>query len=184
MYSTDGQIGFAGIREKVNEFVTRVLTHDDAKYLSQKCGMDGENVVAVDLKGHVITCQNVSAVSINSNGESHLSGSITDMDSVKVTTSTHWSNREHCSKCPVLHICKGSCMFVTGEYWEKSCANAYSDAIALFALGFEKITGYIPVFIDDDKLPDVRKDIWGTVLKHEEEQSVKKFPIKVVAEKV
>jgi len=159
-----------------------VLSHSKAKYLPQKCGMDQENTIAVDLTGNVITCQNVSAVSVNSNDEPHLSGNLSDIDAVRITTSTHWSKREHCSSCPVLHLCKGSCMFVTGDYWEKSCANAYSDAVSLFALAIERMTGFIPIYINNDVLPDERKDIWGTILTHEEVKVPYKFPIKVITE--
>ena len=184
IFSTNGKIGFHGILNKIDSFLHDVLTHNNIKYVNQKCGMDNEHVIAVDLSGNVITCQNVSSASINSNGESHLSGNITDIDSVKITTSTHWSNREHCSECPVLHICQGSCMFVTGDYWEKSCGNSYSDSIVFFALAFERITGFIPVYIDNENLPDMRKDIWGTILTHKEEISKKEFPIKVTTQGV
>ena len=182
IYSTDGKIGFVNIINKLDGFIKDVLSHSKAKYLPQKCGMDQENTIAVDLTGNVITCQNVSAVSVNSNDEPHLSGNLSDIDAVRITTSTHWSKREHCSSCPVLHLCKGSCMFVTGDYWEKSCANAYSDAVSLFALAIERMTGFIPIYINNDVLPDERKDIWGTILTHEEVKVPYKFPIKVITE--
>lgn len=182
---SQGDIGFLGILQKIDECTRSILSHSESKYLGQKCGMDDEHVIAIDLRGDVITCQNVSGVGINSNGESHLGGNITDVESVRLTAPTHWSNRVECPKCPVLSVCKGSCMYVTGKFWEQSCANAYSDSIALFALSFEQITGgYIPVFIDGESLPDVRKDIWGTVLVHSEEPKKKSFPIKVVTTKM
>jgi hypothetical protein len=53
-------------------------------------------------------------------------------------------------------------MYVSGEYWHHSCSNAYSDAVVLFAIAFLRITNYIPVSIDSDTLPIMRKDIWGT----------------------
>ena len=183
----DEDFGFPNQVMKINGFIQSVLGQKNAKYVGQKCGMDDENTLAVDLKGNVITCQNVSSVDINSNGEAHLSGNIENMQDVKITTSTHWREREECSKCPVIHICQGACMFVSGEYWYKSCANAYSDAIVLFAIGFEKITGHIPYFIDNEFLPDVRKDIFGTILEHKEEEIIpfksnrKPFPVAIVA---
>jgi len=72
-------------------------------------------------------------------------------------------------------------MYLEGDNWEASCANSYSDAIALFALSFEKMTGFIPVLIENTHLPDVRRDIFGTVLEHKEEGK-KPFPIKVITE--
>lgn len=183
IYENNGDIGFNQIIDKIDSFTDSVLKHRPASTVGQKCGMEKENTLAIDLRGDVITCQNTSTVETSMNGESHKGGNIEDMDSVVLKTATHWRNRKHCSNCPVIHICQGSCMYLDNEYWETSCAGAYSDAIALFALSLEKITGgYIPVFINNPYLPDDRKDIWGTVLEHKE--TVKKsFPIKVVTQK-
>ena len=184
----DIDFGFPQQVNKINFFIESVLGHKNAKYVGQKCGMDDEHTLAVDLRGNVVTCQNVSSVDINSNGQPHISGNIQDIDSVKITTSTHWRERKECSSCPVLHICQGSCMFVSGEYWYKSYANAYSDAIVKFAIPFELITGHIPYFIDNEFLPDVRKDIFGTILDHKEDDIIpfksnrKPFPVAVVVE--
>lgn len=182
----DDNIGWYQLIDKLNGFMNAVLTHKSAKYVPQKCGMDEENTIAVDLKGNVFTCQNVSAVSINSNGKPHLAGNIEDMSNVNITTSTHWSQRKECSSCPVLHVCKGSCMFVSGDFWEHTCNNAYSDNITIFSLVFAKITGHIPVLIDGEGLPDMRRDIFGTMLEHKEEPKKysktgrKPFPVAVV----
>ena len=73
-------------------------------------------------------------------------------------------------------------MYAANEYWEQSCDNSYSDNVVFFALVFEQITGHIPIFFDNDCLPDSRKDIWGTILNHDEKtQKNKPFPIPVVA---
>lgn len=184
IYQTQGDVGFTGVLGKIDEFVRDVLSHKPASELGQKCGMDRENILAVDLRGNVITCQNVSAAAISHNGEAHKAGSVEDIDSVCMTTATHWSNRPGCSGCPVLHICKGSCMYIEGKHWTESCANAYSDAVALFALAVEKITGgYVPVFIRNAELPAERKDIWGDLLTHEDEPKRKAFPVRVVSSK-
>jgi uncharacterized protein len=185
IWGSNGDIGFTGILSKIDDFTDAVLTHKNADFLGQKCGMDDESVVAFDLKGNVITCQNVSALEIGKNGEPHLGGTIADIENVSIHTATHWSNRKECSGCPVLHICKGACMFLDGEYWTASCNNAYSDAVPLFALSIMKITnGYIPVTIKAEGLPTERQDIFGTVMKHEEWAKKKTIPIKVVSEKV
>ena len=167
---------------KIDDFTRAVLSHSDAKYLGQKCGMENEHVLAVDLSGNVITCQNVSAVETSKNGEPHLAGNLTDYDNVSITTATHWSNRDNCSSCPVLHLCKGSCMFLENKFWEISCANSYSDNVALFALAIQKMTGYIPTLIKAEGLPLERQDIWGTIYEHKEKVR-KVIPIKVISEK-
>jgi len=184
IFGTNGEIGFTGILGKIDNFTEDLLTHREADYLGQKCGMDSEETVAFDLRGNVITCQNVSALETGKNGEPHLSGNIANIEDVSISTSTHWSNRKECPECPVLHICKGACMFLDGVYWKASCNNAYSDNVPLFAASIEKITGYIPVLIKSDTLPLDRQDIWGNIYKHEEEQPKKIIPIKVVSEKV
>jgi uncharacterized protein len=182
IHENNGYIGFTTILSKIDEFTKSVLSHSDANYLGQKCGMDQPGVLAVDLRGNVMTCQNVSPLEISKNGEPHLGGTIEDIDAVQIKSATHWMNRAGCASCPVLHICKGSCMFLDDKFWEISCNNAYSDAIAMFAVSFTKMTGYVPVLIKNDSLPPERQDIWGTVLEHKEKQKKKVIPIKVVSE--
>ena len=184
IYSNNGNIGFAGILQKIDNFMRDVTTQKESKYLGQKCGMDEEDVISFDLRGNVITCQNVSAAEISKNGEPHLGGSLKDFDNIELKSSTHWANRENCSGCPVLHICQGACMFLDGKYWDTSCNNAFSDAIPLFALAIERITGgYIPTLINNKELPLDRQDIWGTIYEHQEEKQRKVIPIKIITDK-
>ena len=184
IFSTGGQIGFRMQLDKIDGFIRNVLAHDEAEYLGQKCGMDDEHTLAIDLRGNVMTCQNVSSLETGKNGESHLGGNLDNYDEVAIKTSTHWSNRAECPKCPVLHLCKGACMFLDKEFWDVSCANAYSDNVALFALAVEKITGYIPTLIKQDELPLERQDIFGTIYQHKDQVKKKIIPIRIVSEKI
>lgn len=185
IYSTDGDIGFTGIIQKIDGFTNSILTHTPASKVGQKCGMDMEDVVAVDLRGNVLTCHNTSAEQMAPNGESHKIGHLSDMSSVKLSSATHWRNREHCSSCPVLHLCQGSCMFNEGDNWTATCATTYSDHVALFALSIEKITGgFVPYLIEGGNLPLERADIWGDIFEHHEAPPARKaFPVKVVSSK-
>lgn len=181
IYETDGNIGFYLMKKKIQDFIYSLLLHKKDTTLSQKCGMDNENTLAIDLLGNVITCQNVSAASVAGNGESHKVGNIENMKDVAIKTATHWSNRPDCASCPVLHLCKGSCMYLEGKYWDISCSNSYSDNIVYFALAVEKITnGYIPTFIDAPHLPPERQDIFGRVLAHKESIKAKTISIKAI----
>ncbi len=184
IYSTQGKIGFGGQLSKIDGFMNGVLTHDNARFLGQKCGMDSENTLAVDLRGNVMTCQNVSSLEVSKNGESHSGGNLDDYDNVEIKSSTHWSNRKECSSCPVLHLCKGACMFLDEKFWEISCANAYSDNVALFALAIERMTGYIPTLIKQQDLPLERQDVFGTIYQHQEKPKKRIIPIKVISEKI
>jgi len=182
---TNGNIGFFGLLEKIDSFTRSILSHASANSVGQKCGMDDEHIVAVDLRGNVVTCQNVSAVSRAPNGEIHYGGNIAGgMENISIKTATHWRNRPDCAGCPVLHLCQGSCMFLDGELWDRSCDHAYSTNVAYFALSIEKITGgYIPFWIEADHLPKDRQDIWGVMWQHHEDEIDYK-PIKIEAEKI
>ena len=184
IFSTGGKIGFTIPKEKTFQFTKSVLAHRKSDFLGQKCGMDEEQALAVDLRGNVMTCQNVSSLEMSKNGESHHGGTLEDYDNVSIKSSTHWSNRKECSGCPVLHICKGACMFLDEKFWDISCANSYSDNIPFFVLAIQDITGYIPTLIKGDGLPLERQDIFGTIYEHKEDLKKKIIPIKIISEKI
>lgn len=170
------------VRERVASFVTSLRTGRPITSVGQKCGMDRSDTIAVDLKGNVLTCQNVSAVSNNPEGKSHRIGHVTELESVALTSGTHWSDRVGCVSCPMIHICKGSCLFLSGPLWEQSCDNAYADAVPIFAAGIEFLTGLVPVLIEGDFRQD-RKDLFGGFGAPTEASvaTEKPFPIPVVS---
>ena len=75
-------------------------------------------------------------------------------------------------------------MFLDKKFWDISCANAYSDNIALFCVAMANMTGYIPTLIKAEGLPLERQDIFGTIFEHKEEPKKKIIPIKVISEKI
>lgn len=185
IYGSPNMINFMVIYDKIDNFTKSVLTHLDAKFVGQKCGMDDQHVIAVDLMGNVVTCQNVSVKELSKNGEPHLGGNLSDYVNVSLKSVTHWRNRKMCSECPVLQLCKGSCMYLDNEFWDITCDTAYSDNIPLFALSFERITnGYIPTIIESDTLPLDRQDIWGTFMDHEEKDKPRFQRVQIINEKI
>lgn len=171
-------LGFS-IVEKIDKFVDGLLYKRPAESLGQKCGMDSPGNISVDLRGNVLTCQNLSEVSISGNGESHKIGHVDDFNNIKLKTITQWSKREECPKCPVLHVCQGSCMFLHGDLWELGCDASFTDAIPWFAAGIEALTSYTPYYIEGPQRED-RRDIFGLVNGIPEKKQ-KKFPIPVVS---
>jgi uncharacterized protein len=167
---------FMIINQKVQDFIKSVREKRPASSLGQKCGMDDPQNIAVDLRGNVLTCQNVSEVSVGPNGESHKIGHVTDFKNIQLKTSTHFTKRDECMKCPVLQICKGSCMFLHGPLWEISCNNAFSDSIPFFSAAFEVLTGYIPFYIDGPQRED-RKDVYGLINGTEQKTKNRVIPI-------
>jgi uncharacterized protein len=153
---------FTTVNSKVSTMIQTIMNGDRIESLQQKCGMDLEENIALDLNGNVITCQNVSAVANNPAGISHNLGSVYQLDKVELKSATHWTDRDECSKCPVIHICKGACMFLSGPLWEASCDNAYSDNILEFCIAIEEMTGHIPMYIEGPLRED-RKDLFWWV---------------------
>lgn len=172
----------SSVRDRTMSFVNSLRFKRPASSLGQKCGMDQTESIAVDLKGNVLTCQNVSAAAAAPNGESHRIGHTSQMQDVALKTATHWSLRQECPGCPVLQICKGACMFLEGPLWDVSCDNAYSDALPIFAAGIEFLTGLVPVHIEGE-LREERKDIFGfsEQARAPLDSPTKPFPIAVVA---
>jgi uncharacterized protein len=152
---------FVNIMQKINDFYHSICDNRPSKSLGQKCGMDNPENISVDLKGNVLTCQNVSSVAKSMNGENHKIGHVNDLENVKLNTATHFSNRKECLDCPVLQLCKGSCMFLENEFWEKGCDSSFSDNIPLFASVIEAITGYLPVYIDGPQREERKNIFWS-----------------------
>lgn len=168
------------VRNRTASFINSIRTGRPASSLGQKCSMDQADKIAVDLRGNVLTCQNVSAASVAPNGQAHRIGHVSDLAAVKLNTSTHWSKRKDCPSCPMLQICQGSCMFLEGPLWDRSCDNAYSDAVPIFAAGIEFLTGCVPIYIDGDFRED-RKDIFGMVNGVPQAKPKRVIPINAIA---
>ena len=171
---------FGVLAEKIMSFVNSLRTRRPISSVGQRCSMDKPDILAVDLRGNVLTCQNVSAVGMAPNGESHLLGTVHDLDRVKLNTATHFAHREECLGCPVVQICQGACMFLEGRLWDTTCNNAYSDAVPIFAAGIEFLTGLFPIHIEGQFRAD-RKDLFSNANSSPQSPSPKAFPIPVVA---
>lgn len=157
-------VQFGQVGQKLRDFTQSITTARPAAAVGQKCGMDEPHNLALTLKGEVLTCQNVSPVSTAPNGRSHRIGHVDALEQVALDTSTHWAGRTECAGCPVLQICKGSCMFLEGALWETSCANAYSDAVPFFAGGIERLAGVVPMHVErveGPRMPEDRAWLFG-----------------------
>ena len=171
---------FAVAQQKIMDFVQSIRSARPASALGQKCGMDKADNIAVDLHGNVLTCQNVSAAATAPNGQPHGIGRLSNLQAVKLRTSTHWSKREDCASCPVLQLCRGSCMFLDGPLWDAGCDASYSDNVPFLAAAIEYLTGCFPFYIDGD-FRAARKDILGVVHGVPAAPAKRVIPIKQVA---
>lgn len=116
------------IREKLQDFFLSLAKGRPSCALTQRCGMDREDTLAVDLHGNVLTCQNTAA------GDGHTIGTTAKLDGVRLITSWHWMARQECRECPVIQLCKGGCMRLIGRKWEIGCLNSYSYNLELLRI--------------------------------------------------
>jgi uncharacterized protein len=145
---------YGAIAEKAKDFLDSLYTRRPSSALGQKCGMDREDNLAVDLAGNAMTCQNTGAKG------KHGIGHVSDFDAIRLDTATHWSHRESCSYCPVLQLCKGACMYLDGELFAQSCENEYHYNYAVLAGVIKYVTGLRLERIEGDiRRARVRKTI-------------------------
>ena len=131
-----------GLDKRVHDFLTSLKTRRPVSTLGQKCGMDRPEHIAVDLQGNVMTCQNTGA-----KGE-HKIGNVDDFGAIALDTATHFAFREECMSCPVVQLCKGSCMFLEGEFFKQSCANEFAFNMGVLMAAVWHLTGMVVVNAD------------------------------------
>jgi uncharacterized protein len=141
----------SAFQRKMQSWVSSIKEGRTAVSLGQKCGMDRDDQLAVDLLGNVMTCQNTGA-----KGE-HRLGHVMLMDRVQLNTAWHWSAREECASCPVLQLCAGTCMYTkpNSPDWYHSCNNEYAYNLGVLAGALFHLTGRVLVEVKGDILrPD------------------------------
>jgi uncharacterized protein len=135
------------INQKVSSFFESLVYQRPAEVVGQKCGMDKEDNIAIDMKGNVTTCQNTSSLT------KHNLGNIEDLSNVRLTNSYHWSTRAECPSCPVVQLCQGACLFLEDQYWSQACENLYYYNLAILASSLFVLTdGLILTEIQGDKI--------------------------------
>jgi len=135
--------GCNSVRDKIEDFLDSLSKKRPLAALGQKCGMDREDTIAVNLMGEVTTCHNVSA-----DDPHHNLGNVRDLDAVRLDTAHHHQTRDECRNCPVVQLCKGSCMFLEGPYWQAACDVSFTYNTAMLAAALYYLTGMTLTRID------------------------------------
>jgi uncharacterized protein len=130
-----------GLGERIDEFYASIQRRRPIEALGQKCGMDREDTIAVDLRGNVMTCQNTGAKGV------HKIGHVDDFDAIALDTATHFAFRPECMSCPVVQLCKGSCMFLEGDFFAQSCANEFAFNFGIMMAAVWHLTGMVVVAV-------------------------------------
>ena len=139
-----------GLDKRLREFVTSLKTRRPISALNQKCGMDREDTIAVDLRGNVMTCQNTGAKGV------HKIGDVAEFDAIALGTATHFAFRPECMSCPAVQLCKGSCMFLEGEFFAQSCANEFAFNFGIMMAAVWHLTGMVVVGAEAARRPRSR----------------------------
>jgi uncharacterized protein len=145
---------YGAVAEKARDFLDSLYMQRPSSALGQKCGMDRDDQLAVDLSGRVMTCQNTGAKG------KHGIGNLSAFEEIRLDTARHWSQRESCNYCPVLQLCKGGCMYLEGDLFAQSCENEYHYNYAVLAGVIGYVTGLRLERIEGDmRRPSTRKTI-------------------------
>jgi len=131
-----------GLGKQLNAFIRSLAERRPITALGQKCGMDRADDIAVDLLGNVMTCQNTGA-----KGE-HRIGHVDAFAEIALDTATHFAFRPECMVCPVVQLCKGSCMFLEGEFFAQSCRNEYAYNLGILRVALYHLTGLMLVRVE------------------------------------
>lgn len=145
-YPFDLNVG--GVDRVVHDFFESLSQKRSQDAVGQKCSMDLPTSLAVDIDGNVLTCQNVTAKG------GHKIGHVDELHNAKLNTAYHWSARSECTQCPVVQICKGSCMFLTKDLWSASCDQHFTWSLAYLALALYLQTNYFLIKIEG---PSIRR---------------------------
>jgi uncharacterized protein len=94
-----------------------------------------------------MTCQNTGAKG------AHKIGHVADFDAIALDTATHFAFRDECMSCPVVQLCKGSCMFLEGEFFKLSCANEFAFNMGIMMAAVWHLTGMVVVGLEGGRLP-------------------------------
>lgn len=130
-----------GLGERIDEFYKSIIRRRPIEALGQKCGMDREDTIAVDLRGNVMTCQNTGAKGV------HKIGHVAEFNAIALDTATHFAFRPECMACPVVQLCKGSCMFLEGDFFAQSCANEFAFNFGIMMAAVWHLTGMVVVAV-------------------------------------
>lgn len=142
-YIIEGKVlRVANLMYKVQTAIDNMAEHRPSSAVGQKCGMDRDDYIAVDLRGNIMTCQNVGPVG------KHKVGHVSDLAAARVVSSKHWSHREECPTCPVLQLCQGACMYNEDDHWAAACNAEFAFNMAALAGALFFSTGMVLMRIE------------------------------------
>lgn len=109
--------------------------------VGQKCDVDRDSSLVVDILGNVYTCQNFVK-------KGDVKGSVYDFDNISIRNVQHFSNRKCCRSCPFAHLCMGGCPAIQGNAFAATCRVKFAYYAGLFVPAIFHACGLIPTSIE------------------------------------
>lgn len=112
--------------------------------VGQKCDVDRESSLVVDILGNVYTCQNFVK-------KGDVKGSVYDFKNIKIENVQHFSNRKCCRSCPFVHLCMGGCPAIQGNAFAVTCKIKFAYYAGLFVPAIYHACGLVPTSIEAEQ---------------------------------
>lgn len=113
---------FKSITDSVNKVLRALATKRPISIVRTRCEAPNSDVLVVDLKGNVISCQNYSHAT-------HKIGELSNYDNILSAQFRHWKHKDiGCKDCVVVQFCKGGCPLQNDE----NCINDNIFHLAIF----------------------------------------------------
>lgn len=124
--------------QDLSEFLKSFAHQMPATAIGQRCGLDRPDAIVVSLKTQdVVTCQNTPPTG------KHRLGHVSDLDAVELDTVWHWKARPNCGDCPVLALCKGSCLYLDEDEFARACDSQFKYRLPFLAAALYFVTGFV-----------------------------------------
>ena len=92
--------------------------------IGAECGQPLEDSFCVDMLGNLFQCHSYNV--------EHPQGHISKLDEYEPVGYSHWSNRQKCVDCLVIHSCRGGCPSSDDLAKDLSCPNLYAQHYGVF----------------------------------------------------
>lgn len=129
------------LANKGMEFIRGLFSSLSLADAAAFCGVTTNNITAIDLKGNLYSCQNQLQ-------PHQILGNVFE-GQTKPRAFIDYRNRECCSNCPVVMICRGGCSLasIDRNAFVETCQTKFWYSLGIFMTAFTRLTGYKPVRI-------------------------------------
>ena len=124
---------FDALLSRFERMIRRLIWNTSNMVFRGRCDAGGNNTLAVDLHGNVLSCHNVVS-------ENWFIGHLNDFDSIKPRF-YHWLDRDNCSLCPFLIGCQGNCPRNNNQSHNAACGVSSVFYGAIFQAAWKALTG-------------------------------------------